>query len=143
MIPSREKDFDAIRLANYRMTAKYERSFWDLFGPLVRGWSLDKKRDKRFLYPNGGSCIYADMAGGRIDAYVMKEEPRIEIDPGYHMVKRAGCQIVYVNPFNGSFIDYKFDPDKTNESVGIFLATSTAELRDRFIEYLMSCLKSS
>jgi len=126
---SRKKLTEPIVLASYIMSSQYSKKFLNIFGDLIT--SL---HPKSLLYPNGGSYIYAWLAAGLVDAYVMFDEPRSEIDPGYSIAKRAGCEIVSIDS-DGSCRDYEFIPGKQHDKVGLFIATCTPELRDELIKY--------
>jgi hypothetical protein len=89
---------------------------------------------KGLFYPHGGSYIYGFLASGLIDAYVMFDEPRSEIDPGFSIAKRAGCQVVSVDS-NGNYQDYQFIPGRQHNKVDLLIATSTPELRDELIKH--------
>ena len=91
---------------------------------------------KALLYPNGGSYIYAFLASGLVDAYIMFDEPRSEIDPGFPIAKAAGCQIVSVDS-DGKYKDYEFLPGKQHDKVDLLIATSTPKLRDELINYFV------
>jgi len=130
ILPSRKKKLtEPIVLASYLMSSRYSEKFLDIFGDLVKNL-----HPKALFYPNGGSYIYAYLAAGLVDAYVMFDEPRSEIDPGYPIAKNAGCSIVSVNS-DGSFRDYEFSPGKQHDKVDLLIASSTIELRDELIKY--------
>ena len=120
---------EPIVLASYIMSSQYSKKFFNIFGDLIK-----KMHPKALLYPNGGSYIYAYLAAGLVDAYVMFDEPRSEIDPGFAMAKKAGCEIVSVNS-DASFKDYEFIPGNQHDKVGLFVAACTPELRDELIKY--------
>ena len=126
---SRKKLTEPIVLASYLMKSVYLAKFLDFFGDLIKNIHM-----KGLLYPQGGSFIYAYLASGLVDAYVMFDEPRSEIDPGFPIAKKAGCQIVTVNS-DGSYKDYEFIPGRQHDKVGLLIATSTPQLRDELIKY--------
>ncbi|GAI05009.1 unnamed protein product, partial [marine sediment metagenome] len=77
--PSSRKSLkEPIVLASYLMSSQYSSKFLDIFGDLIK--SL---HPKALFYPQGGSFIYAFLASGLVNAYVMFDEPRSEIDPGF------------------------------------------------------------
>ncbi len=128
---SRKKLTEPLVLASYVMSSRYSSKFLDIFGDLIR-----KMHPKALLYPQGGSFIYAYLASGLIDAYVMFDEPRSEIDPGFPIAKKAGCQIVSVDS-DGIYEDYKFIPGEQHGKVDLLIATSTPELRNALIRYFV------
>ncbi|MBI2542938.1 MAG: hypothetical protein HYW24_02015 [Candidatus Aenigmarchaeota archaeon] len=121
------------RLASYTMSMKYFIPLFERCERLFRYF----QNTRTLVYANGGSNIYGDLAAGSLDAYLMVNEPREEIDPGYPIAKNAGWQIVIVGD-NGEFEEYHFEPQKLKrkESVPAILATATSELRDRILPYL-------
>jgi len=128
--PSSRKSLkEPIVLASYLMSSQYSSKFLDIFGDLIK--SL---HPKALFYPQGGSFIYAFLASGLVNAYVMFDEPRSEIDPGFPIAKKAGCSIVSVDS-NGSYGDYEFVPGKQHDKVDLLIATATPELRDELIKY--------
>lgn len=124
---SRKKLTEPIVLASYIMSSQYSQKFLDIFGDLIKNM-----HPKALFYPHGGSYIYAFLASGLIDAYVMFSEPRSEIDPGFPIAKKAGCQVVSVNS-DGSYQDYQFIPARQHDKVDLLIATSTPEIRDKLI----------
>ena len=116
-------------IASYIMSNQYFPKFFRYFGDLI-----ETMNPKTLLYPNGGSCIYAYLASGNVDAYIMFNEPRSEIDPGLALAKKAECQIVSVNS-DGTYEDYKFLPWRQHDKVDLLIATSTPEFRDILIKH--------
>lgn len=130
IFPSRRKTLkEPIVLASYLMSSQYSSKFLNIFEDLIR-----KLHSKAILYPQGGSFIYAFLAAGLVDAYVMFDEPRSEVDPGFVIAKNAGCQIVSVNS-DGTCNDYEFIPARQHDKVGLLVAAATSELRDALIKY--------
>ena len=128
--PSKRRDLSGpIVLASYVMSSQYSAKFLDIFGDLLK-----KMHSKALLYPQGGSFIYAFLAAGLIDAYVMFDEPRSEIDPGFLIAKRAGCQVVTID-VDGKYKDYEFLPGRQHDKVDLLIAACTPELRDELINY--------
>lgn len=125
----RKKLTEPIVLASYIMSSQYSSKFLDIFGDLIRNM-----HPKGLFYPHGGSYIYAFLASGLIDAYVMFNEPRSEIDPGFPIAKKAGCQVVSVDS-DGNYQDYQFIPGRQHDKVDLLIATSTPELRDKLINH--------
>jgi len=125
----REKLTEPLVLASYLMSSQYSRKFLDIFGELIKGF-----HPKALLYPYGGSFIYAFLASGLVDAYVMFDEPRSEIDPGFPIAKAAGCSVVSVDS-DGSYKDYEFIPGRQHDKVDLLIAAATLGLRDELIKY--------
>ena len=133
VFPSDKKQLtEPLVLASYLMSSQYSSKFLALFGNLVKNLHL-----KSLLYPQGGSFIYAYLASGLVDAYVMFDEPRSEIDPGFVFAKRAGCEVVTVNS-DGTYEDYRFLPGRQHDKVDLLVATSTPQLRDQLIGYYVN-----
>jgi len=126
---TRKKLTEPIVLASYLMSSQYSPKFLDVFGDLIRNM-----HPKGLFYPHGGSYIYAFLASGLIDAYVMFDEPRSEIDPGFPIAKKAGCQVVSVDS-DGNYQDYQFIPGRQHDKVDLLIAASTSQLRDRLIKH--------
>jgi len=128
--PSGRKSLkEPIVLASYLMSSQYSSKFLDIFGDLIRGL-----HPKALFYPQGGSFIYAYLASGLVNAYVMFNEPRSEIDPGFPIAKAAGCSVVSVDS-DGKYRDYQFIPGKQHDKVDLLIAAATPELRDELIKY--------
>ncbi len=126
---TRKKLTEPVVLASYLMSSQYSPKFLDIFGDLIRNM-----HPKGLFYPHGGSYIYAFLASGLIDAYVMFDEPRSEIDPGFPIAKKAGCQVVSVDS-DGNYQNYQFIPGRQHDKVDLLIATSTPQLRDRLIKH--------
>lgn len=127
--PTKKKKLtEPIVLASYIMSSQYSPKFLDIFGDLIRNM-----HPKGLFYPHGGSYIYAFLASGLIDAYVMFNEPRSEIDPGFPIAKKAGCQVVSVDS-DGNYQDYQFIPGRQHSKIDLLIATSTPQLRDQLIK---------
>ncbi|TET84423.1 MAG: hypothetical protein E3J36_01465 [Candidatus Nealsonbacteria bacterium] len=128
--PSSRKSLkEPIVLASYLMSSQYSSKFLDIFGDLIKNL-----HPKALFYPQGGSFIYAFLASGLVNAYVMFDEPRSEIDPGFPIAKKAGCSIVSVDS-NGSYGGYEFIPGKQHDKVDLLIAAATPELRDALIKH--------
>ncbi len=126
---TRKKLTEPIVLASYIMSSQYSPKFLDIFGDLVINM-----HPKGLFYPHGGSYIYSFLASGLIDAYVMFNEPRSEIDPGFPIAKNAGCQIISVDS-DGNYQDYQFIPGEQHGKVDLLIATATPQLRDQLIKH--------
>jgi fructose-1,6-bisphosphatase/inositol monophosphatase family enzyme len=130
IFPSQRKSLkEPIVLASYLMSSQYSSKFLDIFGDLIKGL-----HPKALLYPQGGSFIYSYLASGLVDAYIMFNEPRSEIDPGFPIAKAAGCPVVSVDS-DGKYQDYEFIPGQQHDKVGLLIATAIPELRDELINY--------
>lgn len=127
--PSKNKKItEPIVLATYLMKSTYSTKFLEFFGDLVKNM-----HPKALLYPQGGSFIYSYLASGLIDAYVMFNEPRSEIDPGFPIAKAAGCSVVSVDS-DGRYRDYEFLPGRQHDKVDLLIASATPEIRDQLIK---------
>jgi fructose-1,6-bisphosphatase/inositol monophosphatase family enzyme len=125
IFPSKRKSLsEPIVLASYVMSSQYSPKFLDIFGDLIRNM-----HSKALLFPQGGSFIYAFLAAGLVDAYVMFDEPRSEIDPGFSIAKKAGCSIVTID-VDGNYKDYEFLLGRQHDKVDLLIAASTPELRE-------------
>jgi fructose-1,6-bisphosphatase/inositol monophosphatase family enzyme len=132
LVPSkRNKLSEPIVLASYVMSSQYSPKFLEFFGDLLKAM-----HPKALLYPQGGSFIYAFLAAGLVDAYVMFDEPRTEIDPGYAIAKRAGCSVVTID-YDGTYKDYEFTPGRQHDKVDLLIATSAPEIRDQLIKHYL------
>jgi fructose-1,6-bisphosphatase/inositol monophosphatase family enzyme len=126
-------------LASYTGQNEYSSKFFQYFGKLK-----DNMHPKGILYGGGGAYIYGLLASGAVDAYVMFDEPMSEIIPGVPLALAAGCSVVSVNE-DGSFEDFKFDPNTLREnhklysegSIPLFVAAATPEIRDEIIKYYL------
>lgn len=128
--PSSRKNLkEPIVLASYLMKSIYSAKFFDIFWDLIKDM-----HPKGLLYPQGGSFIYAYLASGLVDAYVMFNEPRSEIDPGFPIAKKAGCSVVSVDS-DGRYRDYEFLPGRQHDKIDLLIATATSELRDALIKH--------
>lgn len=128
---------DNATLATYLGSNEYSLSFFRHFGKLI-----EDMPPKAVLYGGGGAYIYGLLASGAVDAYVMFDEPRTEIDPGVPLALVAGCTVVSVNP-DGTFEDYQFDSNRHDENVPLFIAACTPELRDEIIRYYVEGQKAA
>ncbi len=129
IFPSKRKNLsEPIVLATYLMKSIYSTKFLEFFGDLVKNM-----HPKALLYPQGGSFIYSYLASGLVDAYVMFNEPRSEIDPGFPIAKASGCQVVSVDS-DGRYRDYEFLPGRQHDKVDLLIASATPEIRDQLIK---------
>jgi len=120
---------EKITIASYIMSSEYSKKFLEIFGDLITNLP-----PRCIFYPSGGSYIYAYLAAGIVDAYIMFNEPRSEIDPGFPIAKKAGCMIVEVKN-NGKIEEYKFIPRSQEKKVDLLIATSTKKLLEEIVDY--------
>ena len=136
IFPSERKTLaEPVVLASYVMSSQYSSKFLNIFKDL-----LGTLHPKALLYPQGGSFIYAYLAAGLVDAYIMFNEPRSEIDPGFYIAKKAGCQILAVDE-QGNFKDYEFFPGKQHDKVDFLLAVLSPQIRDAIISHYVLQVK--
>lgn len=119
-------------LATYLGSNEYSLGFLRYFERMLQ--DMDPKG---LLYGGGGSYIYALLASGAVDAYVMFKEPRGEIDPGLPLAIAAGCTVVSVDPETGRYEPYRFAPNQYRGSVPFFIAAASPKVRDEIIQYYM------
>ena len=133
------KDENGIVIASYVGEREYSRKYYSAFGLMEDDWS-----EKSRHYGNGGAFVYAYLATGAVDAYVMFDEPHSEILPGLPLALAAGCVTSSVDLENGEAQEYKFDPEfiidpeRYNDgTVPLFIAARSLELRDEIIGYYL------
>ncbi len=132
---SRKKITEPIVLASYVMSSQYSTKFIEFFGDLIKNL-----HPKALLYPQGGSFIYAYLAAGLVDVYVMFNEPRSEIDPGFPIAKTADCSVVMVDS-DGNYQDYEFIPGRQHDKIPLLIAAVAPELRDELIKHYVKKYK--
>jgi hypothetical protein len=79
----------------------------------------------------------------------MFDEPISEIIPGVPLALATGCSVVSVDKKNGSYTDFKFDPNALREnhklyaegSIPLLIAAGTPEIRDEIIKYYLEAKK--
>ncbi|MBI1971533.1 MAG: hypothetical protein HYS52_01640 [Candidatus Wildermuthbacteria bacterium] len=120
---------EPIVLASYLMSSQYSVKFLRFFGDAIK-----RMHPKALLYPFGGSHIYGYLADGRVDAYIMFDEPRTEISPGFAIAKSVGCEIGEIDR-KGNWHDYEFIPSKHQGKVGFFVAACCKAMRDSISSY--------
>lgn len=131
-------DFN-VTIASFIGEKDYSLPFFDLFRPMIE--EMDRKG---YLHPGGGAFIYALMAAGAVDAYIMLNEPRSEVDPGLPLLLAGGGKAVSVDPETGTKTPYKFDPDLTSSgTVPLFLAYAQEPMADRIIELYLEGKRKS
>ncbi len=87
------------------------------------------------VWPNGGACIYPWLARGRVDAYLMFDEPRSEVDPGLGFAARSGLALFEADG-NGSLGEYRFSPEHRTGRSALFIAACSTELAHKIIAEL-------
>ncbi len=138
------RDKGGIVIASYVGEREYSRKYYSAFGLMEDDWSGKSRH-----YGNGGAFVYAFLASGAIDAYVMFDEPHSEILPGLPLALAAGCVASSVILESGKIEEYRFDPDfiinserYTHGTVPLFISARTPELRDEIIEYYLKSKKN-
>lgn len=128
---------DKTTIATYLGEKSYSVPFIRSFGKLMEDMP-------GLLYAGGGAYIYGLLAKGAVDAYVMTDEPHSEILPGLPLALAAGCTVISVNPEDGTYSDFRFNPEliKNPEgykdgSVPLFMAACTTELAEEIIRYYL------
>ena len=87
------------------------------------------------VWPNGGACIYPWLARGRVDAYLMFDEPRSEVDPGLGFAARSGLALFEAHG-NGSLEEYHFSPEHRTGRSALFIAACSTELANNIVAEL-------
>lgn len=87
------------------------------------------------VWPNGGACIYPWLARGRVDAYLMFDEPRSEVDPGLGFAARSGLAL-FETGLDGSLEEYRFSPEHRAGRSALFVAACTTELANGIVAEL-------
>ncbi len=129
---SKRKDFrdPNVSIASFVSEGEYFLPFAKNFSSMVEAFER-----KQFLYPGGGAFIYAYLGSGALDAYVMMNEPRSEIDPGLPFLLNGGGKAISVDTETGKKTPYKFDPEQTTSgSVPLFIAYAQEEIADSIIQ---------
>ena len=114
-------------IASYLMDPSYLSKWYPLTQNLLNKWPSIK------IWPNGGSSIYPWISRGIIEAYLMVNEPRSEIDPGLGFAYYSGYPVYEVNS-NNQLIPYEFNPELKSERTKILLASCTPELANEIIK---------
>lgn len=115
-----------IWIAAYLMDPSYLSEWYPIAQNILTKWPSTK------IWPNGGSSIYPWISRGIIDAYLMFNEPRSEIDPGLSFAYFSGYPVYEVDK-NNKLIPYQFIPQLKDERSKILLASCTAELANEII----------
>ncbi len=129
-----------ITIASYTGSPEYALKFYTDFdekGNKVENNFARMVRDmdrKGRTYADGGAFIYALLASGAVDAYVMRDEPNSEIAAGAGFAQVAGCTLWCVDK-KGNIEDWKFDPRKFRQNVYLFIAAGTQKLAKEIYDY--------
>ena len=125
--PSNKTSFSSnIWIAAYLMDPSYLDQWHPLAQKMLKKWPSTK------IWPNGGSSIYPWISRGIIDAYLMINEPRSEIDPGLSFAYFSGYPVYEIDT-NNQLVPYKFNPNHTHERSKLLLASCTKELANEII----------
>ena len=112
-------------VAAYLMSPRYVRYWTRRSAGLLR--VMDERTPKARLWTDGGACSYPWLARGLLQAYVMYDEPRTEIDPGLGFAEAAGLGVFAVSP-SGELAPYRFEPGRSSERVPWLIAACTEDL---------------
>jgi len=113
-------------IASYMMDPSYLKTWYPVTQNLLNKWPSTK------IWPNGGSCIYPWISRGILDAYLMINEPRSEIDPALGFAHASGYPVYELKSKN-QFTKYEFNPKRKSERTTVLLACCTPELADEII----------
>lgn len=127
---------DGFTFASFTGDAEYDLSYSENFIDIIKNAAPGSFHDG-----GGGAYVYGMLAAGMLDAYIMINEPRGEIDPGLPLAQIAGCTILSVNPETGEFEDYKFDPKKHKENIPFLVAACTRELAEEIVKIYLETKK--
>ena len=120
--PSDKKSLDGgVTLSAYLMQPSYITEW------TARTKGLMARHPGLRVWPNGGACIYPWLARGRVDAYLMFDEPRSEVDPGLGFAARSGAVLFEEGP-DGSLKEYRFSSRDRTGRADLFVAACTEEL---------------
>ena len=112
---------DSVTLAAYLMQPSYLNEW------VTRMRDLLARYPGLRVWPNGGACIYPWLARGLVDAYVMFDEPRSEVDPGLGFAARSGVKLFEVGD-DGNLEEYRFSSRDRAGRSPFFVAACTTEL---------------
>ena len=121
---------DSVTLAAYLMQPSYINEW------VKRTRNLLERYPGLRVWPNGGACIYPWLARGRVDAYVMFDEPRSEIDPGLGFAARSGVKLFEVG-HHGNLEEYRFSSKDRAGRSPFFVAACTTELAQSIVAELI------
>ena len=121
---------DSVTLAAYLMQPSYLNEW------VTRMRDLLARYPGLRVWPNGGACIYPWLARGRVDAYVMFDEPRSEVDPGMGFAAISGVKLFEVGQ-RGVLTEYRFSAEDRDGRSPFFLATCTDELAQSIVAELI------
>lgn len=127
--PSRKKSLDdEVVFASFALKPKRLEGFTEKVLPIIKA----SAKPKALVYLNGGPALFAYLANGNIDAYLIESEPRLEIDSGFQLAFDAGCCVSQIKS-DGSLKPYSFVPHKQEERVDL-LATPNRYLEREIAE---------
>jgi len=86
----------------------------------------------KFLLPNGGPAGWADVAKGRVDAYIALNEPATEVFTGLPIAERAGAE---VTTLRGGPVTFKDDLSATYSIV----CSNGPALHQEILDVLATC----
>lgn len=112
-------------IAAYLMNPQYLTAWTNRSAGLLE--RMESKFPKARLWADGGACSYPWLARGLIQAYVMYDEPRSEIDPGLGFAAASGLGVYSVSE-NGGLEHYQFEPERSAERVPWLIAACTESL---------------
>lgn len=123
---------DSSVMASYIGSSEYSSKFNREFGDFI-----ESRPEKAIFYGGGGAYIYGPLAAGRVDAYVMFDEPYEEIDPGAAIALAAGCVIGHYSLEKDMWIPYKYDPNRKDDVVkGVWIAAANKDIVVQTIEHI-------
>lgn len=93
-------------------------------------------RQVKFILPNGGPGAFADVACGRIDAYVAFRQPFVDVFPGLAIAEKAGA---IVTTFDGQPVVFSPDISQRYDLV----CSATAELHERVLAEIAEIRKGA
>ncbi|MBM04531.1 MAG: hypothetical protein CL766_07100 [Chloroflexi bacterium] len=122
-----------IVIATYTMTTGYSILWSKNTKNLIN--SLHQLKNPPLIWPNGGSCIYPWLERGIIDAYLMFDEPRTEIDPGLGFTTKKDFTTLEFNK-NKEISIYSFNPENRHEKINCYIASNNYKLAEQIIQLI-------
>lgn len=116
-----------LTIASYLGSNKYSLPAMDQFRSVY-----EHMHKKGVLYAGGGAFIYGPIAQGIVDAYIMPNEPNSETAAGAAMLQIAGG-IVLVIEEDKTVHEWRFDPNRFDESENILVAAANLHVADKII----------
>jgi fructose-1,6-bisphosphatase/inositol monophosphatase family enzyme len=93
-------------------------------------------RKVKFILPNGGPGAFADVASGKIDAYVAFRQPFVDVFPGLAIAEKAGA---IVTTFDGQPVVFMPDIDQRFDLV----CSATAALHEKVLAEIAQIRKGA